>query len=206
HFHLLGNRYFLVVLFAAIEVTQRHLAKCADRGKVTSAQLVFLGPGREPCDELFVLVENQRVGALRALFEHSNVHKGPRFLCVAHNSSAIVMAAAIFIPAGARSRISRSPSRSSEETGSSNQLTRCAANRSACSSACLRSYAPLASTKSSTPGPIALRAAPTRSRSAAGSRPIFILTQRIQAAAQPESWFCSCSSEYEVKPPLPYTG
>src|ERR1044072_2745972 len=91
-FPLLAKGYFFVIFFVPIEVAQRYFAKCADRSKVTSAQLVFLGPGREPCDELFVLHENERVGALSPGFEHSNVHKVRRFLCVAHNSSAIVIA------------------------------------------------------------------------------------------------------------------
>ena len=73
------------------------------------------------------------------------------------------------IPAGARSRIRRRPSRSSEDTGSSNQLTPASARkRSASSSACLREYAPLASTNSSASAPIASRAARTRPGSSLG--------------------------------------
>ena len=59
------------------------------------------------------------------------------------------------MPAGARSRMSRRPSRSSEDTGSSNHDTASCAKRSACASACLRVYAPFASTIRRTSGPIA---------------------------------------------------
>src|SRR6185312_3296727 len=69
--------------------------------------------------------------------------------------------AAISIPLGARSRINRSPSRSSDDTGSSNHVTSDAANASACASACLRLYAPFASTNNAAcdTGPIASRGA-----------------------------------------------
>ena len=87
------------------------------------------------------------------------------------------------MPAGARSRISRSPSRSSEQTGSSNQRTsKRSANSRANQSACLRESAPFASTKSSVSSPIASRATRTRSRSRSGSRPTFIFTRGMPCA------------------------
>ena len=93
------------------------------------------------------------------------------------------------MPAGALSRSNRRPSRSSEETGSSNQLTALSpANTSASRSACLRVYAPLASTNSSAAAPIAARATRTRSGSRAGSLPTFIFTRPIPRSTHSASW------------------
>ena len=98
------------------------------------------------------------------------------------------------MPAGARSRIRRRPSRSSEVTGSSNHVTPRSVNFFAISSACLREYAPLASTYSEASVPIDSRAAFTRSKSSSGSRPIFIFTALIPWSTHPPSCRCSCSN------------
>ena len=91
-----------------------------------------------------------------------------------------------------RSRSRRRLSRSSDERGSSNQMTLLSwANRSAITSACLRVYAPLASTKSSTVSPTAFLAARTRDGSAWASRPTFILTRGMPSPAQSPN--CSAS-------------
>ena len=79
------------------------------------------------------------------------------------------------------SRTCRSPTRSSDDTGSSNQRTSQSSAACMIRTACLRPYPPLASTYSSTSGPTAALAAAMRSRSRRGSvphdSPILILTR-----------------------------
>jgi hypothetical protein len=70
----------------------------------------------------------------------------------------------------------------------------------------LREYAPLASTISSTEWPTAPRAVRTRIGSAVGIRPTFIFTRVRPCSAKCAICSARCSFEYEVKPPLPYTG
>ena len=74
--------------------------------------------------------------------------------------------------------------------------------------ACLRRYAPLASTYSSVSGPITLRARAIRARSRPTSEPhdspILILTRGIfHSSTQRSSWVRVVRSSYVVKPPLP---
>src|SRR3954451_8017127 len=110
-----------------------------------------------------------------------------------------------------RSRISLSPSRSSEDTGSSNQVTSEPAMARATRTACFREYAPLASTYSSTPSPTTDRAYSIRSRSRSTSRPrscpILILTRgNPRSRTHPSSCRSSWGSDSETNPPLPYSG
>ena len=111
------------------------------------------------------------------------------------------------MPAGARSRSSRKPV---EIVGGDRLLepahAACSANRSAePAPACGRTRRWRRRTaRRRGRSPRAPRA--TRARSAAGSRPIFIFTRGMPSSTQPPSCSRSRSIEYEVKPPLPYTG
>ena len=112
--------------------------------------------------------------------------------------------AAIAIPAGARSRSSASPSRSSE----AHRLLELVHAVLGESLGAARAPLPVVGAVGVDHqlGVVADRLARDRAPgagSASGSRPTFIFTERMPASTQPPSCSRSCSSEYEVKPPLP---
>src|SRR5579884_1023678 len=101
------------------------------------------------------------------------------------------------------SRTSLRPSKSADETGSSNQRTfQSETYRLAQRTASFAGKAPFASTYSSA-SPIAARTTSSRCGSRSGSRPSFIFTRGMPSPTQPPSWSRRRSSEYEQNPPLP---
>ena len=112
------------------------------------------------------------------------------------------------MPAGARSRSRRSPARSSDETGSSNQRHRSTSRVALGEPERLlaRQRAVRVDEQLDVGADrLARDAAPARGRARARGRPS---SSRggCPSRAQPPSCSASRSSEYDVKPPLPYTG
>src|SRR5688572_22055845 len=83
HLHLLFNRYFFVISFLTIKITEGDIAKRADSCKLARGQVLLFREDCQAFDKFIVLFENHGESLLRAaVLESLEFHKSPFLSCI----------------------------------------------------------------------------------------------------------------------------